>query len=140
MKNTTSIVIAQHPEIEVVLFPRLSIIEIKAHGLVPSEVYRPTLMLAVDEAAKHKVHFWLINNEISGIISPEDQIFANEIIAPRIATETQIQKMACIQPKDFFSGVILEDMMNKAKDIFPFEMMFFDSRTDAVQWFLDSSV
>lgn len=140
MNKSETIVIARHPEIVVLILPQLNMIEIKSEGLVPSDVYRQTVAQAVDEAAKHKLRFWLINNEVSGIIDPEDQIFSNEIIAPRIATETQIQKIACIKPKDFFSGVILENMMDKAKDIFPFRMMFFDNRKDAVRWFQDSSL
>jgi hypothetical protein len=78
-----------------------------------------------------------VNNEISGIISTEDQIWTNEVIAPKIVTETKISKMAFIQPEDIYSIIILEDLMNNAKEVFPFEMMFFDKRDDAIQWFID---
>ena len=135
------------PESTLVLFnaPSFSIyteaerhlIVLQAVGTVPSKTYHEGLLLATEAAIHQRLLYWLVNNQESGIISTEDQIWANEVIAPRLATESFLRKMAFIEPADTLSRLILENMMDKARDLFPFEMQFFEKEEDALEWFKD---
>ncbi|PTX21320.1 SpoIIAA-like protein [Pontibacter mucosus] len=113
------------------------LIVLQAEGTVSSETYRKGLQLATETAINQRLLYWLVDNQKSGIISIEDQIWANEVIAPRLATESSLRKMAFLEPADTFSRLILENMMDKARDIIPFEMQFFEKEEDALEWFKD---
>lgn len=127
------------PELKVYSVPALRLMVVQAGGIVPSAVYRHGLSLATQIAVKEKFLFWLVNNREGGVITPEDQIWATEVNAPQLAKESAIRKMALIEPKDMHSKLILEDMMDKTNDIFPFEMQFFDDVLSACAWFQDAA-
>ncbi|MDX5480736.1 MAG: STAS/SEC14 domain-containing protein [Hymenobacteraceae bacterium] len=112
---------------------------VQGKGMVSSTNYRKGLSLAIELAKKEQLLFWLVNNRLGGIISTEDQMWACEVANPKIAHETQIIKMALIEPADTFSKLILEDLVNKAWELFPFEMQFFEREQDALAWFEDAN-
>ncbi|RDV16225.1 hypothetical protein DXT99_06025 [Pontibacter diazotrophicus] len=126
------------PELKVYSNTSLKFIVLQASGVVPSDIYRQGLSLATEIAIKEQLLFWLVNNREGGIITPADQIWANEVSAPLLAKGSCIRKMAIIEPKDLHSKIILEDMMDKARDVFPFEMQFFGDVPSAHAWFLDT--
>jgi hypothetical protein len=128
------------PELKVYSDPSLQLMIIQAFGLVPTDVYRHGLSLATRIAIEEQYLFWLVNNREGGIISPTDQIWATEVNAPLLAQDSCIRKMAFIEPGDLHSKFILEDMMNKVSDIYPFGMQFFDEVSNAYSWFLDTEV
>ncbi|GAB3811125.1 hypothetical protein GCM10028895_00990 [Pontibacter rugosus] len=47
--------------------------------------------------------------------------------------------MAFIEPEDIYSKIILEDLMDRAREMFLFEMQFFKEVKNAYTWFRDSS-
>ncbi|WP_162051849.1 hypothetical protein [Pontibacter pamirensis] len=126
------------PELKVYTNTSLKLLVIQASGVVPSAIYRHGLSLATEVAIEKQLLFWLVNNRESGIITTADQIWANEVSAPLLAKDSFIRKMAFIEPKDLHSKIILEDMMDKARDVFPFEMQFFGDVPSAHAWFLDT--
>ncbi|GAB3532262.1 hypothetical protein GCM10027443_15770 [Pontibacter brevis] len=126
------------PELKIYTNSSLKLLVIQASGIVPSEIYRHGLSLATKIAIEEKLSFWLVNNKEGGIITPADQIWATEVNAPQLATESSIRKMAFVEPMDFHSKIILEDMMDKVKNVFPFEMQFFDDVAGAHSWFQDN--
>lgn len=126
------------PQLKVYSVPALNLLVVQANGVVPSAIYRQGLTLATRVAIKEQFHFWLVNNREGGIITPADQIWATEVHAPLLAKESAIRKMAFIEPKDLHSKLILEDMMNKAREVYPFEMQFFDDILSACSWFADT--
>lgn len=127
------------PELKVYSNALLKLMVIQACGVVPTEVYRCGLSLATEVALEEQIFFWLVNNREGGIITPSDQIWANEVNAPLLAKAPFLKKMAFIEPKDVHSKIILEDLMDKARDIFPFEMQFFEDVPAAYSWFLDNA-
>lgn len=139
MKTTQEITVyLDTPELKVSANPFLKLIIIQACGVVPTDIYRHGLSLATEIAIKEELLYWLVNNRESGIITTEDQIWASEVNAPLLAKESSIRKMAFIEPKDLHSKIILEDMMDKARGIFPFEMQFLEDVASAHSWFLDT--
>ena len=126
------------PELKVYSDPSLQLMVVQASGIVPSAVYRHGLSLATEIAIKEKSLFWLVNNLEGGIITSEDQVWATEVNAPILATKSSIRKMAFIEPRDLYSKFILEDMMNIARNIFSFEMQFFEDVPSALAWFRDT--
>ncbi|MFD2515272.1 hypothetical protein ACFSRY_15475 [Pontibacter locisalis] len=139
LKGLQQITQFHSPKLTIIEVPLLQLVVVQAYGEVPSRMYRQGLQIAVATAAEKKLKYWLVNNKKGGIITPADQIWSNEVIAPRIAHETSIRKMAFIEPEDVLSAVILENMMDEAKDIFPFEMQFFGCLDSAISWFRDST-
>ncbi|GHA79031.1 hypothetical protein [Pontibacter akesuensis] len=93
---------------------------------------------AVEVAIQKQLPYWLVDNKEGGIITTEDQIWAGEVLVPRIAYESSVRKMALVEPVDVHSKLILEDMMDKAQSIFDFEMQFFQEKEIAYIWFKDS--
>ena len=126
------------PRLLIYTVPNDQLMVVQANGQVPSNVYRQGLQLATDEAISKQLKFWLINNKAGGVISPEDQDWANEVTVPQLAQRSAIIKMAVIEPDDTLSHIILESMMDQARDIAPFEMQFFEKIEDAYQWFKDT--
>ncbi|MFD2999592.1 hypothetical protein ACFS7Z_04405 [Pontibacter toksunensis] len=126
------------PALKVYADESLQLIVIQANGTVPTATYRHGLSLATEIAIERKFPFWLVNNREGGIITPEDQIWATEVNAPRLAEESAIRKMALIEPKDLHSKLILEDLMDNVRDIYPFEMQFFEDVPSAHAWFRDT--
>ncbi|SFU96823.1 hypothetical protein SAMN04487941_3746 [Pontibacter akesuensis] len=114
------------------------LIVVNAHGVVPSAVYRKGMDTAVEVAIQKQLPYWLVDNKEGGIITTEDQIWAGEVLVPRIAYESSVRKMALVEPVDVHSKLILEDMMDKAQSIFDFEMQFFQEKEIAYIWFKDS--
>ncbi|PRY07373.1 hypothetical protein CLV24_12322 [Pontibacter ummariensis] len=132
-------IIYSTPELLVCVYPSLQLLVIQANGFVPSAVYREGLTRATDTAIEQRLLYWLVNNKAGGIITPADQIWANEEHAPYLGSHSCIRKMAFIEPGDLHSKLILEDMMDKARDIYPFAMQFFEEVQDALEWFTDTS-
>ena len=126
------------PELKVFSDPALQLVVVQSRGAIPSAVYRRGLSIATAIALKEQSLFWLVNNLEGGIIAPEDQIWATEVNAPKLAKESAIRKMAFIEPKDLHSKLILEDMMDNVKDIYHFEMQFFEDIESAKAWFWDT--
>lgn len=132
------VILFDEPEFMIYIEPELQLIVLQANGVVPSAKYRKGLQLATDKAIEKRLKYWLVNNKAGGVITPADQDWANEVNVPQLAYKSSIIKMAFIEPEDVLSQLILEGMMDKAKDIFPFEMQFFDDITHAYEWFKDS--
>lgn len=137
-KQQQTTVYLDTPELKVYTDLFLNVVVIQGHGVVSSTVYRHGLSLAAKIAIREQLLYWMVNNRDGGIITPEDQIWTSDVVAPQLASESCIRKMAFIEPKDCHSKIILEDMMNKARDIFPFEMQFFEDTLNARSWFMDT--
>ncbi|WP_439883401.1 hypothetical protein ACSX1A_09530 [Pontibacter sp. MBLB2868] len=138
-KGTKQIIYFNTPELCIFEVPSLYLIVIQANGEVPTHIYREGLSMAAEVTIEKCLHFWLINNKVQGIISPADQIWTNEVIAPQLAHHSCIKKMAFIRPMDMLSLIILENIMDQARDIVPFEMQFFDHISNVINWFQDTS-
>ncbi len=134
------VVILNEPELLIYMVPEQQLMVVQANGVVPSATYRKGLQTATDEAIERRLKYWLINNKAGGIVTPADQIWANEVNAPQLAYQSAIVKMAIIEPEDVLSQLILEGMMDEGRNIFPFEMQFFEKVEDAYVWFRDSDL
>ncbi|OKL38437.1 hypothetical protein [Pontibacter flavimaris] len=134
------VVLFNEPELLIYMVPKHQLMVVQANGVVPSATYRQGLQAATDAAIEGRLKYWLINNRAGGIISPDDQNWANEVIAPQLAYKTAIAKMAIIEPEDVLSHLILEGMMDEGRNIFPFQMQFFEKIEDAYVWFGDSDL
>lgn len=132
------LIIYSAPRLLIYTVPSDQLMVVQANGQVPSAVYRQGMQLATEEAISKQLKFWLINNKAGGVISPEDQNWANEVTVPQLAQNSTIIKMAVIEPEDILSHIILENMMDQARDVAPFEMQFFEEIEDAYQWFKDA--
>ncbi|WP_266204758.1 hypothetical protein [Pontibacter kalidii] len=132
--------ILNEPELLIYMVPEQQLMVVQANGVVPSATYRKGLQTATDEAIERRLKYWLINNKAGGIVTPADQIWANEVNAPQLAYQSAIVKMAIIEPEDVLSQLILEGMMDEGRNIFPFEMQFFEKVEDAYVWFRDSDL
>ncbi|TPE44491.1 hypothetical protein [Pontibacter mangrovi] len=130
-------IIFNEPELLIYTDPANQVLVVQANGVVPSHTYRQGMQLATDEAINKRYTFWLINNRAGGIITPNDQIWANEVTVPQLAAQSCITKMAIIEPEDLLSHIILEGMMDKARESVPFEMQFFERVENAYEWFRD---
>lgn len=126
------------PELKIYSDSSLHLLVIQACGTIPTDIYRHGLSLATSIAIEEKSLFWLVNNLEGGVVSPADQIWATEVNAPQLGEESSIRKMAFIEPKDLHSKIILENMMDKAREFFPFEMQFFEDVPSAHAWFRDT--
>ncbi|MCX2741103.1 STAS/SEC14 domain-containing protein [Pontibacter anaerobius] len=136
----SKVILLSEPKLMIYTEPEHQLMVVQANGEVPSATYRSGLQLATDEAIEKGLQYWLVNNKAGGIITPADQNWANEVIAPLLAHKSRIRKMALIEPEDVVSHLILESMMDSARSIFPFEMQFFGKVEDAYEWFRDSEV
>ncbi|WP_276497309.1 hypothetical protein [Pontibacter litorisediminis] len=128
------------PELVIYTEPEHQLMVVQANGVVPSGVYRRGMRIAIDEAINKQLKYWLVNNKAGGIISPADQIWANEVVMPQLAHKSALVKMALIEPADVLSQLILEGMMDEARHITPFEMQFFDRLKDAYMWFRETGM
>jgi hypothetical protein len=132
------VVLYSKPELMIYTEPEHQLMVVQANGVVPSTIYRQGMQLATEEAISKQLKYWLVNNKAGGIISPADQIWANEVTVPELSAKSAITKMALIQPADTLSQIILEGMMDEAQAIVPFEMQFFEKLEDAYAWFKDT--
>ncbi|AKD03884.1 hypothetical protein POKO110462_03155 [Pontibacter korlensis] len=132
------ITIIDEPEFLIFVRPTEQLMVVQAKGVVPSRIYRKGLSAAIETAIEMQLKFWLVNNKAGGIISTEDQIWATEITVPRLASASRLKKMAFIVPDDVLSKLILENLMDLSRPIYPFEMQFFDRLEDAYRWFRDT--
>ncbi|WP_299759332.1 hypothetical protein [uncultured Pontibacter sp.] len=129
------VILFREPQLTICIEPNNRVIVVQANGEVPSAMYREGMELATEQAIERRLKYWLVNNKAGGIITPQDQIWANEVMIPQLAYKSEIVKMALIEPADTLSQLILEGMMDKARDITPFEMQFFEKLEDAYVWF-----
>ncbi|ARS34452.1 hypothetical protein CA264_02780 [Pontibacter actiniarum] len=126
------------PKLNVYVTPALRVLTIQPKGNVPSAIYRAGMTAAAETAINSKLLHWLVNAKAGGIVTPADQIWTSDVIAPRLAAASCVRKMAFVEPDDLHTKLILEDMMNKASDLFSFEMQFFAHAQDALVWFTDT--
>lgn len=137
--TASKIFLVKEPELKVFRDPERQLIVVQGSGRVPSGLYREGLQRAANTAVTEKLPNWLVNNRMGGIITIEDQIWTSDVIAPQLASESNLQKMGFIEPEDVLSKIILVDMMDRARDIFPFEMQFFEKLENAFNWFRDTA-
>lgn len=127
------------PELSICEVPSLQLLTIRAIGEVPTAVYRRGVRLAVEKTVEKRLRYWLVSNKLNGIISPADQIWTNEVVAPMLAKESFIDKIAFIKPDELLPAIIIESIMDQARDVVPFEMQFFDDARNGIKWLQDST-
>ena len=127
------------PELFICEVPLLQLMIIRATGEIPSSIYRRGVNIALENTIEKRLLYWLVSNKMNGIISPADQIWTNEVVAYRLAEEAFIRKMAFIKPQEMLPTIIIENIMDQARDIVTFEMQFFDDASNGLKWFQDSA-
>ncbi|WP_377470564.1 hypothetical protein [Pontibacter silvestris] len=119
--------------------PELQILHLTSRGNISSSLYRLGLTTALQVTQKENLHYWITDNLEAAYISPTDQDWFNEVIAPALANSTDLKKMALIEPKDVYNRMILEEMIEMFMHTFPFPMQFFNDVPSAIEWFHDSN-
>ncbi len=101
-------------------------------GSQTSKEYRDTFLMALDIAAKNKVHFYISDVREQRIVGPEDRKWFQDSALPR-ALEAGLLKGAVVFEGNVFKKYYLNNILNFTKK-FGIPFKFFYTMEEAENW------
>ena len=105
------------------------------NGYAPSGAYRKGLDTALEYVLEHGITRWLADLRQMGAILQADEKWTNTHWFPQLAN-SELERMAILRSDDYFNAMSVERIMTNAIEVVGFEVAYFRTEEEAVQWLL----
>jgi hypothetical protein len=114
--------------------PNLKLLKTVWKGFANSDEYRAVLDFSLEFFKNNEVFYSFSDNRQMKAIRPTDQEYTNENFLPTFFKISTIKKSAVIISEDVFNRMATDSMLVKANDFIKFDMRYFDTEKEAMNW------